>query len=497
MALKNKLMAFFRGKRLDFLSQRVTFYKSRVDLFGDFEAEHVKDINDAAARKISRRIAKNTRLLAAYSYDVADQRALFHAHSETALDVYRKKLRMAYRVEREKTRRQIAKLSNKPESKSQIAKLEAYIAKCEQDIEEKVEVFKAHRHIRLEKTLEKRQGVVKPDEAHINAIKARAECDNNSYTESVEKARDEKVTHFVNKNRHRVAHMTRRLTKYETKLAAVLAQQTTNEITLPEDVILRAEHLCMFFGGVKAVNDLTFDVKKGEIFGLIGPNGAGKTTVFNCITQFYKPTSGKLLFRNRLGETVNLNKLAVHNVILQGIVRTFQNLEVVKEVSVLDNLLIAAHRQYQSNFIEHMLHLPILTLEEKVIRARADKVLAFMGLSQYRDWLVWGLPYGVLKKIEIARTLMANPHLIILDEPAAGLNDSETVELATLIRRIRDEYNCTILLVEHDMGLVMDVCDNILAISFGKKLAIGTAKEIQSNKDVQAAYLGAPEEEKQ
>ncbi|NCA96578.1 MAG: ABC transporter ATP-binding protein [Bacteroidia bacterium] len=290
--------------------------------------------------------------------------------------------------------------------------------------------------------------------------------------------------------------MNKALNKYEVKLTNLLGKQHATDVILPEDVILRAEHLCMFFGGVKAVNDLSFDVRKGEIFGLIGPNGAGKTTVFNCITQFYKPTSGQLYLRNRLGEIVNLNKLAVHNVILQGIVRTFQNLEVVKEVSVLDNLLIAAHRQYQSNFIEHMLHLPILTLEEKVIRARAEKVLNFMGLSQYRDWLVWGLPYGVLKKIEIARTLMANPHLIILDEPAAGLNDSETVELAALIRRIRDEYNCTILLVEHDMGLVMDVCDNILAISFGKKLAIGTAKEIQSNKDVQAAYLGAPEEDK-
>lgn len=496
MASKNKLVSYFRGKYLDFLAQRVTFYKSRISLFSDYEVEHVKEISDATARKITRHIAKNNRILAALQYDAADQRALFHDHSEAALEAYRYKLRMAYRVEREKTRRQIAKLNGKLENKDRVATLQAHIVDAEKAIEEKLEIYKAHRHIELEKSLEKSNHPNKPSEEKLASITNETESDNASFVASAEKYRDEKLTSFVTKNRRRIERMNKALNKYEVKLTNLLGKQHATDVILPEDVILRAEHLCMFFGGVKAVNDLSFDVRKGEIFGLIGPNGAGKTTVFNCITQFYKPTSGQLYLRNRLGEIVNLNKLAVHNVILQGIVRTFQNLEVVKEVSVLDNLLIAAHRQYQSNFIEHMLHLPILTLEEKVIRARAEKVLNFMGLSQYRDWLVWGLPYGVLKKIEIARTLMANPHLIILDEPAAGLNDSETVELAALIRRIRDEYNCTILLVEHDMGLVMDVCDNILAISFGKKLAIGTAKEIQSNKDVQAAYLGAPEEDK-
>ncbi|NLN80752.1 MAG: ABC transporter ATP-binding protein [Erysipelotrichia bacterium] len=274
-----------------------------------------------------------------------------------------------------------------------------------------------------------------------------------------------------------------------------MANIPSDNILLAEDVVLGVENLCMFFGGVKAVNDLSFTVKKGEIFGLIGPNGAGKTTVFNCITQFNKPTSGQLYYRNVLGEVINLNKVAIHDIITHGIARTFQNLEIVKEVSVLENLLIAAHRQYQSNFFEHALGLPILRIEEKVIRRRADKILKFMGLSFYRDWFAWGLPYGVLKKLEIARTLMANPHLIILDEPAAGLNDSETKELADLIRKIRDEYKCSIFLVEHDMGLVMNVCDTILAISFGKKLAIGTAKEIQKNKEVQAAYLGVSEDE--
>ena len=250
----------------------------------------------------------------------------------------------------------------------------------------------------------------------------------------------------------------------------------------------------MYFGGVRAVDGLTFQVKKGEIFGLIGPNGAGKTTVFNCITQFYKPTAGTLHFENKFGQVVDLNKEKVHDVILHGIVRTFQNVEVIRELSVLDNLLIAGHRQYTSNLVQQALHLPILKKEENVIRARAMKVLDFMGLTAYKDWYAMGLPYGVLKRIEIARTLMCDPQLIILDEPAAGLNDTETAELAKLIRRIQEEYHCTILLVEHDMGLVMDICDTVCAISFGKLLAMGTPEEVQADKTVQAAYLGTSEE---
>ena len=274
------------------------------------------------------------------------------------------------------------------------------------------------------------------------------------------------------------------------KLAAAEAALPKTGNTLPANVVLDVKDLCMYFGGVKAVDGLSFQVKKGEIFGLIGPNGAGKTTVFNCITQFYKPTSGQLYFENKSGQVVDLNKEKVHDVILQGIVRTFQNVEVIREVSVLDNLLIAGHRQYTSSLATQTLHLPLLKKEEKVVRERALKVLDFMGLTPYKDWYAMGLPYGVLKKIEIARTLMCDPQLIILDEPAAGLNDTETAELSKLIRRIKDEYNCTILLVEHDMGLVMDICDTICAISFGKLLALGTPEEIQNDEGVRTAYLG-------
>ena len=292
--------------------------------------------------------------------------------------------------------------------------------------------------------------------------------------------------------------------KYEGKLKAAKDKMAKAEAalpktgnTLPNNVVLDVKDLCMYFGGVKAVDGLSFQVKKGEIFGLIGPNGAGKTTVFNCITQFYKPTSGQLYFENKSGQVVDLNKEKVHDVILQGIVRTFQNVEVIREVSVLDNLLIAGHRQYTSSLATQTLHLPLLKKEEKVVRERALKVLDFMGLTPYMNWYAMGLPYGVLKKIEIARTLMCDPQLIILDEPAAGLNDTETAELAKLIRKIKDEYNCTILLVEHDMGLVMDICDTICAISFGKLLALGTPEVIQNDPGVRTAYLGNSKKDKE
>ncbi|MBO5790710.1 MAG: ABC transporter ATP-binding protein [Clostridia bacterium] len=264
---------------------------------------------------------------------------------------------------------------------------------------------------------------------------------------------------------------------------------------LPEGVLLSVRNLKMYFGGLKAVDDLTFDVKKGEIFGLIGPNGEGKTRVFNCITRFYNATGGDVYFENKSGEVVDMRRFKVHDVILQGISRTFQNVELVKEISVLENLLVACTREYRSGVIAHALGLPIVRKEERLLKAKAMRVLKFLGIENYAMWLAWGLPYGILKKVEIARALMSDAKLIIMDEPAAGLNDSETAELTETIRRIRDEFNVTILLVEHDMKLVMSVCDTVCAISFGQMLAIGTPEEIQSNKAVQEAYLGVAEEE--
>ena len=329
--------------------------------------------------------------------------------------------------------------------------------------------------------------------ANIDLEKAEADYEQHIATKSEEL----KAKYAVQKEKwsKKYAHKVEKLEAKRNKLKEKLDVEEVDACELPDDVVLDVKDLCMFFGGVHAVEDLTFQVKHGEIFGLIGPNGAGKTTVFNCITQFYKPTRGELYFRNKQGRVIDLNTKKVHDIILEGIVRTFQNIEVVKEVSVLDNLLIAAHRQFHTNIFEHMVHSSKLAAEEVVIRQRAIQVLNFMGLTPYAGWYAMGLPYGILKKIEIARTLMCNPQLIILDEPAAGLNDTETAELAELIHKIKDTYNCTILLVEHDMGLVMKICDNICAISFGKKLAIGTPKEIQENADVQSAYLGAQEDE--
>ena len=286
-----------------------------------------------------------------------------------------------------------------------------------------------------------------------------------------------------------------RMIKLEDKINAALDKNRKGEYQLPEDVLLEVKNLKMYFGGLKAVDDLTFNVKKGEIFGLIGPNGAGKTTVFNCITRFYDATGGDIHFENKYGQVVDMRDFKVHDVILQGIGRTFQNIELVKEISVIENLLVASTRSYKTGFFGQALGFKSLKREEALLRKKAEEILKFMGLDSYTNWLAMGLPYGVLKKVEIARALMADAKLIIMDEPAAGLNDSETAELTETIGTIRDKFGVTILLVEHDMGLVMNVCDTICAISFGQMLAIGTPEEIQNNKAVQEAYLGVEEDE--
>jgi len=259
---------------------------------------------------------------------------------------------------------------------------------------------------------------------------------------------------------------------------------------LQSEVILNLDHLTMRFGGLMAVNNLSFSVKRGEIFGLIGPNGAGKTTVFNCITQFYKPTSGNVYFRGRDEKTYRLNDEKVHNVTMHGIARTFQNVELVWELTVLDNLLVARTRRFKSGLFAQFLRLPKLMKEETKMREKAEYILNYLGLGMYKGLSPYGLPYGILKKIELARTLMNDPELIILDEPAAGLNDVETVDLARTIKRIKDDFHTTVFLVEHDMGLVMSICDTVCAISFGKLLGIGTPSEIQQNAQVKEAYLG-------
>lgn len=253
--------------------------------------------------------------------------------------------------------------------------------------------------------------------------------------------------------------------------------------------LLSVKNLSISFGGLKAVSDLSFDIHKKDIFGLIGPNGAGKTTVFNCITQFYKANEGEVLYQSPTGE-INLMDLHVSEIIGQGIVRTFQNVEVVKELSILENVMLGANYEFKTNLWQQVFQTGKASREERVQIDKAIEVLKHIGIEHLKEMPAGSQAYGIQKKVELARALMANPKLIILDEPAAGLNDRETEELSEIIMGIRDNFQCTVLLVEHDMRLVMKICDRICAISFGKKLAVGTPAEIQQNKEVQEAYLG-------
>lgn len=254
--------------------------------------------------------------------------------------------------------------------------------------------------------------------------------------------------------------------------------------------ILTVKNLSISFGGLKAVNQLSFEVEKNSIYSLIGPNGAGKTTVFNCISRFYTPDEGAIVFDDHL----NLLDYKVHDIIRLGLARTFQNVELFKNMSVLENLILGQHSHTKGGIFAQGFKLPIVTKEEKRIREQSLEIMDFLGIKGLENQLGTSQPYGVQKLIELGRALISKPKLIILDEPAAGMNDTETEALAKLIKRIRDEYGVTILLVEHDMGLVMDISDKICVINFGEKIAEGTPEEIQNNKDVQEAYLGKGEE---
>lgn len=261
-------------------------------------------------------------------------------------------------------------------------------------------------------------------------------------------------------------------------------------IKLSDDAVLKLDNLSIAFGGIKAVDGISFEIKNKQIYGLIGPNGAGKTTIFNMITQFYKPDSGNVFFRTKDDEVINLVNYKTHDVIKTGLVRTFQNVELIKDLSIIDNILVGGHIYFKSTALQQALRTKKARQEEKALREKAMRILEFLEIADKAQELASGQPYGILKKVELGRTLMGNPRLIILDEPAAGLNETETIALTDTIRNIRDKLDCTILLIEHDMSLVMDVCDQICAVSFGKKLAEGTALDIQTNTVVQEAYLG-------
>jgi branched-chain amino acid transport system ATP-binding protein len=255
------------------------------------------------------------------------------------------------------------------------------------------------------------------------------------------------------------------------------------------DILLSARDLTMRFGGVLAVNKVRFDVRRGEVFTLIGPNGAGKTTVFNLISRIYNPTSGTLTFEGR-----DLASVAPSRIAPLGIARTFQNIELFEHATVLQNLLIGRHVHRRTSVWSEMLFLPAVREAERSARRKVEEVIDLLELQHYRDQLVAGLPYGVRKVVELARALATEPKLLLLDEPSSGLNVEETGDMAFWIQDIQRDLGITILMVEHDMGLVSKVSDRVLAMNQGEVLAAGTPAEVQSNPAVVEAYLGTVED---
>lgn len=249
--------------------------------------------------------------------------------------------------------------------------------------------------------------------------------------------------------------------------------------------LVEVNNLAVQFGGIRAVDGVTFRISPGEIYTIIGPNGAGKTTIFNLISRIYDPTEGTIEFNGR-----DITREEPHRIAQLGIARTFQNIELFENATVLDNLLLGRHRHRRTQFWQDIVFLPVVRRQELEQREKVEEVIDFLDLQHYRDQFVRSLPYGVRKVVELARALSTEPELLMLDEPSSGLNVEETRDMSFWIRDIRQQLGITLLMVEHDMKLVAEVSDRVLALNDGRVLSEGSPSSVQDNPDVVAAYLG-------
>ncbi len=249
--------------------------------------------------------------------------------------------------------------------------------------------------------------------------------------------------------------------------------------------ILKLEHVTKRFGGLVAVSDFNLDLREGELLGLIGPNGAGKTTIYNVITGVAPATEGKVVFNG-----IDITRMTPDKIAKLGIVRTFQNIRLFNSMTVLDNVRTAFHLRLKSNIFSAVIALPGYLKEERYIEEKSRELIEDMGLKDVAEFKASGLPYGLQRKLEIARALATSPKILLLDEPAAGMNPDETLELNKLILRIKEKYNLTVIVIEHDMKVIMNICERIIVIDHGITIAEGTPQQIQKNPEVIKAYLG-------